>query len=371
MVRLAGFVLGSIGLLLGLGVVWTQLARALPLAALLHHPRALRAMLFTGAGLGLLLVGRLAGGSRSRSGRLPATWLLVVVAALMAFGAGQALAVDATGTWSGKGTCRQKAKSSVTRTRQRHSTMFVTQRGEALFVEIDGTAYQGLSHDSERNPTRAAGSAVRCRDFDEACTPTSEVLDLKIRVNETRGTTKIGAESTVPHTRHARHCTYRFSRTSREDPGVAPPVGEAFCGDGVVNDALNEECDGTATGTPCDGACTGACTCPRPCAPLDVSGHWDGTWVSEVTGESGEVVADLGQMGEFALGTISFPPFSDAVYSAPLVVVGACAPSEFSTGAALRSGMVGTLEGIATNDSLAGTWGLSDHSDSGTWQLSR
>jgi hypothetical protein len=90
-----------------------------------------------------------------------------------------------------------------------------------------------------------------------------------------------------------------------------------------------------------------------------------------VTGESGEVVADLGQMGEFALGTISFPPFSDAVYSAPLVVVGACAPSEFSTGAALRSGVVGTLEGIATNDSLAGTWGLSDHSDSGTWQLSR
>ena len=69
MVWLAGFVLGSIGLLLGLGVVWTQLARALPLPALLHHPRALRAMLFTGAGLGLLLVARLGAGSRSRSGR--------------------------------------------------------------------------------------------------------------------------------------------------------------------------------------------------------------------------------------------------------------------------------------------------------------
>jgi hypothetical protein len=58
-VRLVGFVLAGIGLLLGLGVVWTQLARALPLAALLHHPRALRSMLLTGAGLGLLLVGRL------------------------------------------------------------------------------------------------------------------------------------------------------------------------------------------------------------------------------------------------------------------------------------------------------------------------
>jgi hypothetical protein len=66
MVWLAGFVLGGIGLLLGLGVVWTQLARALPLAALLHHPRAVRAMLFTGAGLGLLLVGRLGAGSRRR-----------------------------------------------------------------------------------------------------------------------------------------------------------------------------------------------------------------------------------------------------------------------------------------------------------------
>jgi hypothetical protein len=249
--------------------------------------------------------------------------------------------------------------------------MLITQRGEALFVEIDGTAYQGRSHDSDRNPTRATASVVRCKDDGEACTPTSEVLDLRITINETRGTTKIAAESTVPHTRGARHCRYRFSRTGRADPGVAPPEDEEVCGDGVVNAAPNEECDGAATGTPCDGACTAACTCPRPCTPLDVSGRWNGTWVSEVTGESGEVIADLSQVGEFALGPISFPPFSDVVYSAPLVVVGACAPAAFSTGAVLRSGVVGTLAGIATNASLAGTWGLSDRSDSGTWHISR
>src|SRR4029453_3552085 len=206
----------------------------------------------------------------------------------------------------------------------------------------------------------------------EACTPTSGVLDLTIRVNEARGMTKINAESTVRTARAARHCRYRFSRMSREDPDVGPPPEQGgSCGDGVVNDAPNEECDGAATGRPGDGTCTAACTCPRPCAPLDVSGHWEGTWVSEVTGGSGQVAADLSHEGDIVFGTISFPPFRDVVYSAPLVLVRACDPAEFSTGAVLRTGVTGTLDGIATNTSLAGTWGMSDHSDSGTWQLSR
>jgi hypothetical protein len=57
-VRLGGLVLGGSGLLLGLGVVWTQLARALPLAELLDRPRAVPAMLLVSAGLGLLLAAR-------------------------------------------------------------------------------------------------------------------------------------------------------------------------------------------------------------------------------------------------------------------------------------------------------------------------
>jgi|SRR5215813_8711112 len=62
--QLAGLVLGGAGLLLGLAVIWTHLARGLPLATLVHHHRALRAMLLTGAGLGFLLFGRRAGGTR-------------------------------------------------------------------------------------------------------------------------------------------------------------------------------------------------------------------------------------------------------------------------------------------------------------------
>ncbi len=56
--RLAGLALGAVGLALGVGVIWTQLARALPLGELVHHPRAVRAMLVAGAGLGLLFLGR-------------------------------------------------------------------------------------------------------------------------------------------------------------------------------------------------------------------------------------------------------------------------------------------------------------------------
>jgi hypothetical protein len=250
--------------------------------------------------------------------------------------------------------------------------MLLTQRGEAVFLEIDGTVYRGRSHDLEGHPRRAAGSAVRSTGDGEAFAHTSEVLNLEIRINDVRRKATIRAESTVQNALGEGRCNYRFSRASREDPGVGlPPQEEESCGDGLVNDAPNEECDGAATGTPCDGACTASCTCPRPCEPLDVSGHWEGTWVSEATGDGGQVVANLGHEGDFVLGTITFPPFSDVLYSAPLVVMGGCAPAEFSTGAVLRSGVFGMLGGIATNRSLAGTWRMSDGNDHGTWQLSR
>jgi hypothetical protein len=56
--QLVGLVLVGGGLLLGLGALWVQLGRALPLAELLHRPRAARAAMMTGAGLGVLLLGR-------------------------------------------------------------------------------------------------------------------------------------------------------------------------------------------------------------------------------------------------------------------------------------------------------------------------
>ena len=57
-IRLAGLALVVTGLLLGLAALWLQLGRALPLVELLHHPRAVQAMLMSGAGLGLLFLGR-------------------------------------------------------------------------------------------------------------------------------------------------------------------------------------------------------------------------------------------------------------------------------------------------------------------------
>jgi hypothetical protein len=252
-------------------------------------------------------------------------WALNVSLLLVAAGTGPALALDATGTWSGTSICRREA--GTTGNGRRESTMLITQRGTTLFVDVDGAAYEGYSLASERQPTRATGTAVRSGD------EPVDVMHLDIEVDDVRGTAKITAAMTVPHVRRARHCRYRFLRTNHEDPGVAPPS--------------------------------------EPCTPLDVSGHWDGTWTSEVTGQSGQVVADLNHDGDFVYGAISFPPFDGVAYSPPLVRMGICAPAEFSTGAVLESGVVGTLEGTATNTSLAGTWKLSDDSDHGTWRMSR
>jgi hypothetical protein len=170
-----------------------------------------------------------------------------------------------------------------------------------------------------------------------------------------------------------RDCRYRLGRTSAVDPGMAPssPPPTAFCGDGVVDSALHEECDGDATGTPCDGACTAACSCSQACEPLSVTGHWEGTYLSDATGETGVAVADLSHDGAFVFGTISFPPFRYAIYAGPFIVMGSCAPATFSSGALLGSGSFGSLDGIATNESMGGNWRISDDSDHGTWQLLR
>lgn len=372
-VLLAGLVAGGAGLVLGLAVVWTQLARALPLAGLLHHPRALRATSLTILGLGFVLFGRGGSRPRGRGGRLPrAGSIAIATVIIVAAGAAPVLAVDATGTWSGRSICRQRVGKRITATERRASTMLITQRGHALFIEMDGMAYRGLSRPSGRGPTRER-SAVWSAADGETSSDTSAVVRLRIHIDESRGTSRLAAESSLYDASGRRHCRYRFGRTSREDPGMepSPPPPAAFCGNGVVDRALNEECDGDATGTPCDGACTAACSCSQHCEPLSVTGHWEGTYLSEVTGETGTAVADLSHDGTFVFGTISFPPFRYAIYSGPFIVMGACAPAAFTSGAILRSGNFGSLDGVATNASLAGTWRISDDSDHGTWQLLR
>ena len=57
-VQLAGLALATAGSLIGVGVLWTQLARALPIVGLLHHLRALRAVALVAAGVGLMALGR-------------------------------------------------------------------------------------------------------------------------------------------------------------------------------------------------------------------------------------------------------------------------------------------------------------------------
>src|SRR5262245_60029666 len=87
------------------------------------------------ARLGSLLLGHRGNGPRSLSVSLPRSACLAGTATLGAIGAGPALALDATGTWSGTFNCRQKAGARADRGA---GIMLITQRGEALFFEIDG-----------------------------------------------------------------------------------------------------------------------------------------------------------------------------------------------------------------------------------------
>jgi hypothetical protein len=57
-VQLVGLALATGGFLIGGGVLWTQLARALPLIELLHNARALRALVLVAGGIGLVVLGR-------------------------------------------------------------------------------------------------------------------------------------------------------------------------------------------------------------------------------------------------------------------------------------------------------------------------
>src|SRR5262249_3730531 len=198
-------------------------------------------------GLGLVLLGR--GGSRLRrwGGRVARAGSIAIAAVtLAAAGATPALAVDATGTWSGRSACRHGAATTTTATERRASTMQITQRGDVLFIESDGTAYRGRSHTSGHGARRALGRAAR-RTGDGH-------LKLGSRVGGPGGRATVIAKAGVRDGSGLRRCRSRSGRTSAVDPGMAPspPPRGAFCGDGVVDRALNEECDGDATGTPCD-----------------------------------------------------------------------------------------------------------------------
>src|SRR5262245_19642120 len=107
-------------------------------------------------GLGAALAGLV------RRGALPRRAVPMALAAtLVVATTGPALAADATGTWSGRSTCWQKGRAPVRKKVRNRSTMLISQSGAALSVDIDGTAYCGESHDSNRSGTRARGRAAR------------------------------------------------------------------------------------------------------------------------------------------------------------------------------------------------------------------
>src|SRR5262245_54734089 len=127
-------------------------------------------------GLGAALAGLV------RRGALPRRAVPMALAAtLVVATTGPALAADATGTWSGRSTCWQKGRAPVRKKVRNRSTMLISQSGAALSVDIDGTAYCGESHDSNRSGTRARGRAARCTDGGTAFADLSEVLTLKIK----------------------------------------------------------------------------------------------------------------------------------------------------------------------------------------------
>ena len=147
---------------------------------------------------------------------------MVVAAGLVAGGVGPAFAVDATGIWFGKRSCRQNVGATVKRREPQYSTMLIMQKGEALSIAIDGAVYCGRMHESDESPPRVTGSAVRCTNDEEVFTDISEVLKLRIRVNEALGTATIRARS-IEHARRGARCRYRFSRMDLEFPTIGPP----------------------------------------------------------------------------------------------------------------------------------------------------
>ena len=56
--QVVGLALATAGFLIGVGVLWSQLARALPVVGVLRHARALRAVVLVAGGIGLLVLGR-------------------------------------------------------------------------------------------------------------------------------------------------------------------------------------------------------------------------------------------------------------------------------------------------------------------------
>lgn len=179
--------------------------------------------------------------------------VLAAAASLLLFFGSPLLAFDATGTWEGRKICVQRAGDQKLQTREDPLSVAITQTGDALYMEIDGTRYEGRGHDHSQRPGRGTAGFVRCSNSGDAFSgTTSEVMSFDVAA-EAAKKSKLSGTSTIQDAAGPGRCSYRMVRTSEADPGI-PGCACAEAGGALVDgvcwflgadgDSCNETCAG-------------------------------------------------------------------------------------------------------------------------------
>lgn len=200
-----------------------------------------------------------------------------------------AAAIDLTGTWEGRWTCKDVTSGADTKPGGT-LTMRVSQIGGDAQTSVEWFGRDGAPHRSETfaghvqelaaKPGQGASTLVTCADGGYA-----EALSARVKVSASSATFKGSSAYEADGVTVGGTCKYSLKRTDGADPGVAACPAPSACGNGTLE--IGESCDSAQLGgQSCasrPGFVGGTLRCASGCT-FDTSGCWATRFVANGDG---------------------------------------------------------------------------------------
>jgi hypothetical protein len=208
---------------------------------------------------------------------IPQLAAMTLALGVVAYTPTAAAALDLTGTWEGRWTCKDVTSGADAKPGGT-LTMMVSQIGGDVQTSVEWFARDGAPYRSETfqghvqelaaKPGQGASTLVACSSAAYA-----EALSARVKVSASSATFKGSSAYEAPGATVGGTCKYSLKRTDTADPGVAACPTPSACGNGTLE--IGEDCDsGQLGGHTCatrPGFVGGTLRCASGCT-FDTSG---------------------------------------------------------------------------------------------------
>jgi hypothetical protein len=137
-----------------------------------------------------------------------------------------ALAFDATGSWIGQWSCKEFDGVKFT-SKQKPSTLLITQSGSEVFADIDGGDYVHDGHaidDAKKPAEKGEILLIECASDNDGANGFGEIVRAVVKANASKGTGSFSGTSVYQDAGFGfavfGTCKYKYKRTSTTDPNL-------------------------------------------------------------------------------------------------------------------------------------------------------